>query len=71
MFVPQIKSPEEEVATTPSGRVIVVAPGVCIGGGRNVNVSPCEVTATGVCCPVGTVTVFVPQTSTPDLDVII
>ena len=69
MFVPQAKSPDAEVTTTPSGKVSVDAPGVCAGCCPNVKVSPSVVTVTGVLCPMGTVTVFVPQTNTPAWDV--
>jgi phage shock protein PspC (stress-responsive transcriptional regulator) len=71
VFVPQTKSPEAEVTTTPSGKVWVDAPGVCAGCDPKVKVSPSVVTVTGVLCPMGTVTVFVPQTSTPAWDVTI
>ena len=69
VLVPQIKKPEEEVTTTPSGRVSVdpgafpVETGSPVG--RNVNVSPNAVVVTGSLKPVGTVNMFVLHSKIP------
>ncbi len=69
-LVPQIKRPEEEVTTTPSGRVSANTEAVLVGIGNpvgwNVNVSPTIVAVTGAVKPVGTVNVFVPHSKSPE-----
>ena len=68
----QKKIPEEEVTTTPPGRVSVETPvfvGFASAVGRNVKVSPSVVITTVVLNPVGTGTVKVPQNKVPEAEV--
>src|SRR5207248_1724889 len=72
VLVPQIKRPEDEVTTTPSGRVLVDTGAVVeIGSpvGWNVKVSPSVVTTSAVVKPVGIVTVLVPHIKRPEEEV--